>query len=54
LNDVQLLRKALYVEAMTLVRRSGSISEAAILQEVRRRFPVAHEIEPQLHLRMQV
>lgn len=47
------MRKALYDEAMTLVRRSGSISEAAILKEVKRRFPVAHEIEPQLHLRMQ-
>jgi ribonucleoside-diphosphate reductase alpha chain len=40
-------------EAMALVRRSGSISAAAIAEELKRRFPVAHEIEPELHLRMQ-
>jgi len=40
-------------EAMASVRRCGSISGAAVADELKRRFPVAHEIEPQLHLRMQ-
>ena len=40
-------------EAMTSVRRCGTISGTAVAEDIKRRFPVAHEIEPQLHLRMQ-
>jgi ribonucleoside-diphosphate reductase alpha chain len=40
-------------EAMALVRRTGSISGSAIAEELKRRFPVALEIEPEFHLRMQ-
>ena len=40
-------------EAMLLVRRTGSISGSAIAEELKRRFPVALEIEPEFHLRMQ-
>lgn len=40
-------------EAMALVRRSGSISGSAIAEELKRRFPVALEIEPEFHVRMQ-
>jgi ribonucleoside-diphosphate reductase alpha chain len=40
-------------EAMALMRRTGSISGSAIAEELKRRFPVALEIEPGLHLRMQ-
>jgi ribonucleoside-diphosphate reductase alpha chain len=40
-------------EAMASVRRCGSLSGAAVAEELKRRFPVAHEIEPRLHLRMQ-
>ena len=40
-------------EAMSLVRRTGSISGSAIAEELKRRFPVALEIEPEFHLRMQ-
>lgn len=40
-------------EAMASVRRTGSISGSAIAEELKRRFPVALEIEPGFHLRMQ-
>jgi ribonucleoside-diphosphate reductase alpha chain len=41
-------------EALEIVRRTGSLREAAALPEdVRRRFPIALEIEPEMHVRMQ-
>ena len=38
---------------MSLVCRTGSISGSAIAEELKRRFPVGLEIEPEFHLRMQ-
>jgi ribonucleoside-diphosphate reductase alpha chain len=40
-------------EAMALVRRTGSISGSTVAEELKQRFPVALEIEPEFHLRMQ-
>lgn len=41
-------------EALELVRRSGSIRTAPqIAEELKRRFPIALEIPPELHLRIQ-
>jgi len=41
-------------DALTLARQTGSIREAkGIADELKRRFPIALEIEPEFHLRMQ-
>lgn len=41
-------------KALALVRQTGSIRDAPeVPEELRDRFPVALEIEPKLHLRMQ-
>ncbi|HLH77995.1 MAG TPA: adenosylcobalamin-dependent ribonucleoside-diphosphate reductase [Candidatus Binataceae bacterium] len=39
--------------AMALVRQTGALSGTAIAEELKRRFPVALEIEPEFHLLMQ-
>jgi ribonucleoside-diphosphate reductase alpha chain len=41
-------------EPLTVVRRSGSLSGASgVPEDLKRRFPIALEIAPHLHLRMQ-